>query len=79
MSLAKWVANKSRDKELGRQDLMHNGREVATVWNNGIWHTWDSDGVGGENDREYSVCQAKLEATLSAFNQGFLSEPEEVE
>ena len=29
------------------------GRSVATVFPNGIWHTWDRDGIGGEN----SICQ----------------------
>jgi hypothetical protein len=25
------------------------GRNRANVWSNGVWHTWDTDGVGGEN------------------------------
>ncbi len=32
-------------------------RNVATVWDNGggtaTWHTWDRNGVGGENDVEH--------------------------
>ena len=45
---------------------------AANVWDNGTWHTWGEDGVGGENSSEDSVTEAKLEATLSAHNQGFL-------
>ena len=45
---------------------------AATVWENGVWHTWDKDGVGGENASEKTVENAKIEATLSAINQGFL-------
>jgi len=31
------------------------GRNRANVWGNGVWHTWDTDGVGGEND----VCEGR--------------------
>jgi len=40
------------------------GRTKATVWNNGVWHTWDDNGFGGENSEEKSVENAKI----SAFN-----------
>ena len=47
-------------------------RCVANVWENGIWHTWDQDGVGGENDKEETVARAKIEAAASAIQQGFV-------
>jgi hypothetical protein len=47
----------------------------ATVWDNGTWHTWDEDGVGGENSREASVEEARNEALLSAVSQGFIRCP----
>lgn len=53
-------------------DLRYRGRAVATVWGNGTWHTWDADGVGGENSQELTVAQAKLEAAGSAIEQGFI-------
>ena len=53
----------------------------ATVWPNGVWHTWDENGVGGEN----SICEykefipfeqwhfdAKREAWESCEKQGFI-------
>ena len=54
--------------ELSRAD----GTSAATVWENGSWHTWDQDGVGGENSREDTVSESKIEAMLSAINQGFI-------
>lgn len=33
-------------------NLVVDGRNCATVWRNGTWHTWDRDGVGGENAHE---------------------------
>lgn len=47
-------------------------RSAATVWDNGTWHTWDKDGVGGENDVEKTVALAKIEAAASAIAQGFI-------
>jgi hypothetical protein len=44
----------------------------ATVYSNGVWHTWDADGVGGENSREATVEKAKAEALQSAIDQGFI-------
>lgn len=43
----------------------------ATVWDNGTWHTWDNEGVGGENWEELTVEKAKIEAAISAAIQGF--------
>lgn len=50
-----------------------NGTSAATVFDNGVWFTWDEDGIGGENSKEASVELAKAEAVLSALNQGFLT------
>lgn len=47
-------------------------RCVATVWDNGVWHTWDRDDVGGENSQEPTVARAKVEAAASAIAQGFI-------
>lgn len=51
-------------------------RCVATVWQNmdkkGTWHTWDVNGVGGENWIEDTVAKAKVEAAASAIAQGFI-------
>ena len=47
-------------------------RCVATAYKSGYWHTWDRDGVGGENSRETDVKTAKIEAAASAIEQGFI-------
>jgi hypothetical protein len=47
----------------------------ATVWPNGVWHTWDADGGGGENDREQTVERAMAAALFASVRQGFLSCP----
>ena len=47
----------------------------ATVWQNGVWHTWDGNGVGGCNSYEKTVELAKAEAMFAAFRQGFLRCP----
>ena len=47
-------------------------RVVATVWGNGVWHTFDRHGSGGENWAESSVDKAKDEAKASAISQGFV-------
>lgn len=47
-------------------------RLVATVYENGTWHTWDERGVGGENSREKTVEEAKVQALCSAVMQGFV-------
>ena len=44
----------------------------ATVFSNGVWHTWDENGSGGENSKEETVERAKVEAIASAFHQGFI-------
>lgn len=58
--------------------VLPNGRSVASVFDNGIWFTWDDEGVGGENSVEHSVDAAKAEALLSALNQGFFSANDQV-
>lgn len=46
----------------------------ATVWFNGVWHTWDKHGVGGYNAREDTVDEALRQAYLAAKDQGFIKE-----
>lgn len=57
------------------------GRSRATVWPNGVWHTWDGDGVGGENSQckyaehmefEARHFAAKREAWEACERQGFI-------
>lgn len=52
------------------------GVEVATAWVNSdgrvTWHTWDEDGVGGENGVEDDIDTAKTAALVAAFRQGFV-------
>lgn len=64
------ITNKPREYRLcfGRRKP----RCVATVWENGTWHTWDKNGVGGENSVEIDVRRAKIEASASAIEQGFV-------
>jgi len=52
--------------------------KFASVYNNCIWHTWDKDGVGGENSIGSSIEEAKHEAIKSAIKQGFLKSPYQV-
>jgi hypothetical protein len=61
----------SRDEDGGFQwDLLRtDGTSAATVWENGVWHTWDQDGIGGENSSQDTVSNAQMEALLSAINQ----------
>lgn len=47
-------------------------RTVATVFDNGTWHTWDKRGNGGENASESTVTRAKIEAAAAAIAQGFI-------
>ena len=44
----------------------------ATVYENGVWFTWDGDGFGGENSVENSIEDAKKVAAASAIMQGFI-------
>lgn len=75
------LAWKWSEREQG-WNLMQDGHSHATVWPNGTWHTWDADGVGGEN----SVCKyaevmpfenrhfaAKREAWEACERQGFIA------
>ena len=47
------------------------GRSIATVFKNGVWHTWNKNGSGGENWKEDTLIKAMEEARLSAIMQGF--------
>jgi hypothetical protein len=52
-------------------ELFERGKGRASVWLNGTWHTWDKDGVGGENAREESVEAAKAAAEDAIVRQGW--------
>lgn len=71
MRAIEWVRKINPKFNKAEWDLMAGGRCLATVYHNGSWFTWDSDGTSGENSRESSVAEAKNEAILSAINQGF--------
>jgi len=43
--------------------------ELATVWSNGVWHTWDANGTGGENSQEPTVAGAQAEALKALARQ----------
>lgn len=45
---------------------------VATVYYNGVWYTWDTYGIGGENSKEDTAEHAKIEAEAAAIAQGFI-------
>jgi hypothetical protein len=53
----------------------HNYPSRATVFSNGVWHTWDHNGTGGENSSCETVEEAKMQAQDSASKQGFLDKP----
>ena len=55
----------------------HNAPSRATVFPNGVWHTWSHEALGGENSSCDTVNEAKREAFASAEAQGFLREPNE--
>lgn len=42
---------------------------AATVWSNGCWHTWDRNGVGGENSEDKDVETAKAEVLAALMRQ----------
>lgn len=51
------------------------GRERVTIWQQGVdvftWHTWDVDGIGGENDTDDTLNRAKDSATAAIIRQGW--------
>jgi hypothetical protein len=71
--LVRWSLSRDDDGDFQWDLLRTDGTPAATVWENGTWHTWDQDGTGGENSSQDTVSNAKMEALLSAINQGFLS------
>lgn len=78
MAICEWArTNDPVTGLLKRWDLMVHRQSgertsAARVWPNGVWHTFDQDGVGGENDVESDVRRAKIEAAASAVEQGFV-------
>lgn len=54
------------------------GREIATIWpgHEGYsWHTWDANGVGGENSRTSDLDTAAAEVLEAVKRQGFETDP----
>lgn len=50
------------------------GRNRANVWGNGVWHTWDTDGVGGENggcEGRHAVQDAMDQTMAAVARQGW--------
>lgn len=55
----------------------HNGQAAATVWINGTWHTWNTNGTGGENWTEPTVDAAMVAAMAAVKRQGWDVTPED--
>ncbi len=70
VNLLSWIC-RPRKKQW---DLMVRGQKYprATVFDNGVWHTWDRQGTGGENSHEETVDEAKRQAAGAAVLQGFI-------
>lgn len=51
--------------------IFHTESGSALVWDNGVWHTFDQDGVGGENSSEASIAGAMEEAEKAIKLQGW--------
>jgi protein gp37 len=65
-----WVEghNKRDDGSLDAVFIDGKRRDLATVWPNGTWHTWDANGTGGENSSEVTVELAQA-AVLEALQR----------
>lgn len=53
-------------------ELAHGRRVVATVWDHGdsiVWHTWDRNGVGGENAEDATIDEAQREVYAALARQ----------
>ncbi len=67
-----WVKGPfARDPEVARELRDGRGRVRATVWSNGTWHSWDEDGVGGENDCCTTLIDAMDQAVAAVVRQGW--------
>lgn len=52
------------------------GRARANVWANGVWHSWNADGAGGENgscEGPHGVQNAMDQAMAAIVRQGWTS------
>lgn len=47
------------------------GRNRASVWPNGTWHSFDTDGIGGHNDVCANVKDAMDQALAAVVKQGW--------
>lgn len=65
-----WVLSTLVHSSAGNEHrLMWGKRCVASVWENGVWHTWDSLSTGGENAQEPTVERAKRQALAALVRQ----------
>jgi hypothetical protein len=74
----RWKLVAWEDEPFQWELLRTDGTSAATVWENGVWHTWRHDGSGGENSAQDTVSNAMIAAMLAAINQGILSPNVEV-
>ncbi len=56
-----------------REWHLYDGRDRSriTVWPNGVWHTWDEHGVGGENGEEENPAKAFPHSVYALIRQGW--------
>lgn len=70
---ARWISrNDAGEGSPGWKLYDEMGRARATVWANGTWHTWNEDGVGGENGTTGDAWYAQHEAVKALVRQGWL-------
>lgn len=79
--LLRWLLRWRWDGKLQEWNLRRPfGRSYATVWTNGVWHTWSKNGTGGWNDAvtdsycstEDLVEVAKRQAWIACAKQKFI-------
>lgn len=69
----RWVQKTTQEgKEMWELLVGRKSRCAAQVYYNACWHTFDHNGVGGENWKEYTIEQTKVQAAASAISQGFI-------
>lgn len=67
-----WRWRKENEDSTAACTLMDGqGRNRVTVWDNGVWHSWDEDGVGGENGSCENVQDAMDQAVAAVVHQGW--------
>lgn len=76
MITLRWIAKGMASRQPGTKWNLTRpcGSVAAVVYDNGVWHTFDASGVGGENSNETTVNEAMRQAMASAITQGFIPE-----